>query len=236
MLSNTKKLGASAILGGAVITGAAHADPVNLVELFTSQGCSSCPAADDILTRISDEKGILALGFHVDYWDYLGWADTFGNKKFTERQRVYNMNIPSKYTLVTPQMVFHGQSQIAGASFKKTAQKIQELARIKPTANLSATLSGKKIAITVAPKSGRVQKSDVILVTYQPSIAVKIKRGENAGRTVTYTNIVSSWQKIGSWDGKSRVSINHSLSTDHSAAIVVQARNVGEIYAAETLN
>lgn len=236
MLSMTKKIGATALVSGAVITGSAHADSVNLIELYTSQGCSSCPAADDILTNIADTKGILALGFHVDYWDYLGWKDTFGQKAFTDRQRVYNMNIPSKYTLVTPQMIFHGQSQLAGANRKGTHKKLKEVAAVKPSANLDAELSGNTVSVSIAPKTTNLGKSDVIIVTYQPSVDVKIKRGENAGRTVTYTNIVSSWTKIGSWDGHSKVTLTHTLNSDHNAAVVLQARNVGDIYAAETLN
>jgi hypothetical protein len=172
----------------------------------------------------------------VDYWDYLGWKDTFGQKAFTDRQRVYNMNIPSKYTLVTPQMIFHGQNQIAGANRQATKKRLKDVAKVKPSALLAAELSGDTVAISIAPKGSKASRADVIIVTYQPSEDVKIKHGENAGRTVTYTNIVSSWTKIGSWDGRSKTSLTHELNSDHSAAVILQARNVGDIYAAETLN
>lgn len=170
----------------------AAADPV-VVELFTSQGCSSCPPADEMLGELAERGDVIALSLHVDYWDWIGWADTFADPAHTARQRAYAAAAGST-VVYTPQFVIGGATQIAGPR----GMKLMEAVRAHQDATgdvLGVDDAGRlTLAETGAP-------ARLILATVLPEAEVAIGRGENAGRVFRYHRIVRDWQVLGEWDG-----------------------------------
>lgn len=208
-----------------------------VVELFTSEGCSSCPPADKILTSLAKRKGILALGLHVDYWDYLGWKDHYSMAQFTKRQKVYNRVLGSRYRLVTPQMVFQGQSHVAGAKQAQIEDHLAKLANHSDIVTLGVEKHGAMFRVSISPRATSVLDADVFVVRYMPQHSSKIKAGENRGMTLNHANIVTSWERVGQWSGQLDWRIEHPLSQESNThtAVIVQAANHGPILAARTL-
>jgi hypothetical protein len=177
------------------ITQASAATAPVLVELFTSQGCSSCPAADKLAAELKNQPGIMVLSLNVDYWDYLGWRDTLAKKAFTKRQMDY-AHARGDMDVYTPQIVINGAAHAVGSNKTacdaaiRTAQKAQ---------SLQLTLAKDEISI-VMPNAG--EAATLWALNYTPSISVKIERGENAGKTIAYQNVVRHLEKLASWDGK----------------------------------
>lgn len=167
-----------------------------LVELFTSQGCSSCPPADDAFAALADRPDVVALAFHVTYWDRLGWRDTFGDERFTERQRTYAAWLGTGQ-FYTPQAVVAGEVHLVGSDSRLEALIARVRERSAP------------VAIRVA-SDGRVrlpalaQPADATLwaAAYDDARTARIERGENAGRTITYRNVVRELVDLGAWDGR----------------------------------
>lgn len=208
-----------------------------VVELFTSEGCSSCPPADKILTKLAAREGVLALGLHVDYWDYLGWKDHYSMAKFTKRQEIYNMVLGGRYRLVTPQMIFHGQSYVAGAKAAKIEEHLAKIARQSDGVNLILEKQGGALRVSISPRGVTVPSADVFVVQYMPTHANEIKAGENRGLTLSHTNIVTSWERVGEWSGQSGWQIDQALveGPDTRTAVIVQAAGNGPILAARVL-
>ncbi|MDZ4135620.1 MAG: DUF1223 domain-containing protein, partial [Paracoccaceae bacterium] len=171
-------------------------DVVVVVELFTSQGCSACPPADELLGRLVQDPRIIPLALHVDYWDYLGWKDTFGNAKFTERQKAYARAEGTKM-VYTPQMIVAGFDRVAGHRPADVEAAIVRQRANGGTVRLSLERRGTRLMIRAEQVLPSDRSLRVQLVRYLPSEDVEIRRGENAGRTITYHNIVTSWQVIG---------------------------------------
>lgn len=209
--------------------------PLTVVELYTSEGCSSCPPADEILTKLSKNENILALALHVDYWDYLGWKDKFSMAKFTDRQRKYNMVIPSRYRLVTPQMIFHGRSQVAGAKPRQVSEHLENVQKKPEEILLTVDANDETFRVSIEPNGVTAVKADVFVVQYTPSQVSKIKAGENRGLTLTHTNVVTSWERIGEWNGQAGYTVEQPLNKDNSAAVIVQITGNGPILAARKL-
>ncbi|MEM9715710.1 MAG: DUF1223 domain-containing protein [Pseudomonadota bacterium] len=209
---------------------------VVVVELFTSQGCYSCPPADDILLDIHNtHDDVLALSLHVDYWDYLGWKDVFAQPQFTARQAAYNENLNSRYRLVTPQMVFDGQDHVAGAHTVKILKAVTAARENADKVDLNVAVQDGQLTATLAPIAGSVA-SDVYLVRYIPSEKVKIDAGENGGKNLKYSNIVREWSKIGEWNGSSAASFEARLDGDDNAAVIVQVAGSGPVLGARKLS
>jgi len=177
--------------------------PLAVVELFTSQGCSSCPPADAFLGELADRGDVVALSYHVDYWDYLGWRDTLGARANTERQRAYgrSFGVGSVYT---PQAVVNGRQHMSGAKRDEVAGAMESLASGGNGMNVqvSASYSGESIMIELGEGSGYPRKAHVVIAYFEPASRVAITRGENSGRTVVYRNAVKSLQTVGMWHGK----------------------------------
>ena len=173
----------------------AAADPV-VVELFTSQGCSSCPPADEMLGELANRDDVIALSLHVDYWDWIGWKDTFASPAYSERQRGY-ASVAGSTVVYTPQFVIGGHDQVAGPSGMQLAELIEK--HRDATGDVLRVASGpdgrKVMAMAVA--GGGV----LILATIQPEETVKILHGENAGQERTFHNIVRGWDVLAEWDG-----------------------------------
>jgi hypothetical protein len=224
---------ASIVATAAAFAGTALAqDRPVVVEMFTSQGCSSCPPADKIFGELAKQEDVIALGLHVHYWDYLGWKDEFAQEKFAVRQEYLNMHIPSRYRRVTPQMIFNGQAQVAGARANLIAQELREIRAQEPPAAMEMAVRGDKLELRLVSLSGQTGPSDIHLVHYFKKAVVPIEGGENRGRVVNYANIVSSWETIGQWNGRSPLQLKYTLKRDEPFAVLVQGKDFGPIYTA----
>ena len=167
-----------------------------VVELFTSQGCSSCPPANANLAMISERPGVLALSFGVTYWDQLGWPDTFAKPEFTARQVTYERPLHRDGPF-TPQMVVDGHADTVGNRLAAVEQLIAASRKgDRPTLDIGK--ANVVVGSGTAPASG----ADIWLVTYDPRLVdVPVGRGENAGRILSHKNVVHSLERIGSWQG-----------------------------------
>lgn len=170
-----------------------------VVELFTSQGCASCPKADKILGELVGQKDIVALAYHVDYWDYRGWRDTLATPENTERQRDYVKALKGR-AFYTPQAVINGRTHVNGANRAAVNEKLAET----PSLPVAVTVRRDQdvLVIDVPSDTGPRQNAHVLLVSYDRASPVAIERGENAGHTVTYWNAVRDMQTTGVWHGQ----------------------------------
>jgi hypothetical protein len=178
----------------------AAAGPPTVLELFTSQGCSSCPPADRLFAKLADDPQFIVLSLPVDYWDRLGWKDTFAKHAFTERQRAY-ASMRGDGQVYTPQAVINGSEHANGSSRGAID------AAAETTSNLSVPVSaeraGHDVVVSVgAPPGGSEVNATIVLLPYLASREVAIGRGENAREKVTYTNIVRDIVPIGRWSGQ----------------------------------
>ena len=182
-------------------SGQAQADEViGVVELFTSQGCSSCPPADAELARLAQAGEVVALSYHVDYWNYLGWADTLSSKASTERQYGYAKTLGRK-NVYTPQAVINGQDHVNGADGVAIAAALDRMSL--PDAGLSVDVSAELdddgVSISVGDGKG---KANIVVIYFDDVTTVKIKSGENAGRAITYHHSVREMETVGMWSGE----------------------------------
>lgn len=210
--------------------GAAQTNPV-VVELYTSQGCSSCPPADEMMRTLAGRDDIIALSLHVDYWDYIGWKDVFGSPAFTRRQHGY-ANAANARTVYTPQFIIGGADFVVGA---KSMELMDAVAAQRPSGiALNLSRSGNQLRIAAAP--GRGGRDMVVqVVRYTPEEQVAIQRGENAGRTIAYSNIVTSWDVVGQWNGRSALDMTTPVSGTSPIVVIVQDAAFGPIMAAARL-
>ena len=225
---------AKAITMGLFLTflgAAAHAEdrPV-VVELFTSQGCSSCPPADALLGELSRRGDVVALAYHVDYWDNLGWKDPFASRSGTERQRVYARSLGLS-GLYTPQMVVDGATDVVGSDRRSVLAAVSGQ-RQGPAIQLLREDGVLKVG--VAAQKG-AQAAEAVLVAYTEQAETKVQRGENAGRSLTEYGIVRGVYPLGRWTGDA-TSFSIDLSTvarDATAvAVLLQTPGPGRIVGA----
>ena len=221
----TVALAATALALGA--SSLAQAAPLQVVELFTSQGCSSCPPADAAVAQLAARPEILALSFGVTYWDNLGWKDTFAQSKFTDRQWAYAKGLRHS-NVGTPQVVVNGRTDVVGQS----VAEIDGALRRAPLSDggPQVTLAAGAVAVTgVAP--GRA--AEVWLVRFEPNaIQVPIKRGENGGRTLSVQHAVRELTKLGEWTGGAKTYAAPAGPVNLKTAVLVQAGSGGPILAA----
>ncbi|RTL62729.1 MAG: DUF1223 domain-containing protein [Hyphomicrobiales bacterium] len=240
-----KALAAAAVLIALPAAGRAQG-PANpspaktVIELFTSQGCSSCPAADALLGRlIAERKDIIALTFPTDTWDYLGWKDTLSSPKFSKRQKVYAATF--KDMIYTPQAVINGRVHLNGADETLMKRKIAALGPVKVPIHVSEEAG--KLTIEAAAAAGgetAPHEGTLWLAVLSKSVTVPVTRGENSGKTLTYYNVVREITPVGMWNGKAmtakfeRASIAGS-DTD-SAVVLLQESHGGPIIGAAMLD
>ncbi|MCS0503620.1 DUF1223 domain-containing protein [Ancylobacter mangrovi] len=200
-----------------------------VVELFTSQGCSSCPPANATLIALADRPGVLALSFSVTYWDYLGWKDAFGRPEYTERQVTYEPKLGQSGPF-TPQMVVDGQASAIGYD----RRQMEALIAASPRKSGPAlTLRPGRVEIGAA-RPGR-GAADVWLVRYDPRLVeVPVRRGENSGRTLPHSHVVHGLARLGGWNGAARAFKVSPAPDGLRTAVLVQESAGGPILAAAT--
>ena len=217
-------LALAACAGGPAL---AQPRPVQVVELYTSQGCSSCPPADAALAVLATRPEILALSFGVTYWDNLGWRDTFAQSKFTDRQWAYARGLRHS-NVATPQVVVNGRTDVVGQSVPEIDQALRRAAL--PAGGPQVTLAAGSVAIAGAAPA---HAADVWLVRYDPNtVQVPVKRGENTGKTLPIRNVVRELTKLGGWAGGSKTYAVPAGPAGLKTAILVQAGSGGPILAA----
>jgi len=208
-----------------------------VVELYTSEGCSSCPPAEAQLGRLAQQPDVIALAFHVDYWDDLGWRDRFGLPESVARQRQYarTLHLPSVYT---PQLVIDGQRDLVGGGsdngIHSDSGSGSGSSNRKPGVPLELSVANGSLTITLAAQP-QPAACDVLLVSFLPEAASKVTRGENAGRELHEFNIVRSVRTLGSWQGEARsfnVPLTALAADATGAAVLVQQRDQGPIVGA----
>ena len=203
----------------------AQAQTLVVVELFQSQGCSSCPPAIANLNAIADRAGVLALNLSVTYWDNLGWKDTFASAAFTNRQYDYAHGL-GHANVATPEIVINGRTDLVGADRAALERALQQ----NPPAAASLSLHADFVAIGAAA----ARKGDVWLVRYDPRPrAVSIRAGENGGKTIIHRNIVRELTNLGAWSGAAQsYKLPPVRESGLKSAILVQAPHGGAIIAA----
>lgn len=209
----------------------AQTGPAVVVEVYTSQGCSSCPAADEYLAKFAEDPRVILLSLHVDYWDYIGWKDKFASPAFTLRQKSYARAINSR-TIYTPQIVVGGTDRVQGVDPPTFEAYLAAHQAAEPTVDLTLTRSGGTVAIRAEADQPFDAPAQVDIVRYIPSETVAIERGENAGRSITYRNIVTSWESLGAWDGQQPLALTAKVEGSNPVVVVVQSAGPSRILAA----
>ena len=219
----------------ALVAGVTHAaDRPVVVELYTSQGCSSCPPADKILAKLADREDVIALAFHVDYWDYIGWEDKFADPSFTQRQRNY-ARVAGARSIYTPQMIVHGKDHVIGAKPMELADHISNHRSADSPVSLRLSRNGDIVRIRATSKSRFPGGSTVRVATYSPEETVAIKRGENAGRTLSYHNVVRALTDIETWDGTGEFRASVRVGAGSPVVVLIQEGHHGPMLAAQRL-
>jgi hypothetical protein len=194
---------AAALAGAAFSTQALAGEPRAVIELFTSQGCSSCPPADRLMGELSRDPSLITMSLAVDYWDYLGWKDTLALHGHSNRQRAY-ANARGDREVYTPQIVVNGVVHVLGsdkaAIEHAIAQTRKEAAPL--TLPVTMTVADGKVTVNVPAATGAQRSGEVWLCPITNKTQVAIGRGENHGRSLSYYNVVRRWVKLGEWNGQ----------------------------------
>jgi hypothetical protein len=225
-------------------------EPYSVIELFTSQGCSSCPPADRLLAELALKPELIVLSFPIDYWDYIGWRDTLASPAFTARQRAYASTLIranlTRAKVYTPQVVIDGLDEAAGSDRAAIEEIIAKLKADQTAMTLSIRLtdSGNSLTIEIPGRTelsdteagGTTARASILVLRVVHKSTVKIGRGENAGRVMTYTNVVRAIHKLGDWDGMPAIFTVPELKGDDEGYIVLLQQggmeNPGAILAA----
>mgnify|MGYP006189372777 CR=1 FL=1 len=209
---------------------AAQQGPV-VVELYTSQGCSSCPPADAYFATLTGQAGVIPLALHVDYWDYIGWEDRFASPSYTARQKAYARAAGSR-TIYTPQMIVDGGARVEGNDPEAVAAAITAARQSLEPVQLQVQREGDTLRIRAESAEGIGMPLRVQLVRYRKEATVEITHGENAGRSVTYRNIVTSWEPVAEWAGDVPLDLTLPLVGAGPVVVILQQQGPAEIVAA----
>ncbi len=171
----------------------------SVLELYTSQGCKSCPQADKNLAKYADDANVLALSFHVNYWDYMGWRDTLASQDNTDRQNAYRNSFNAKM-VYTPQAIVNGASEMNGGDAEVVKQHIAA-SKLNVPVSIEKLDDG-RLSIEIAAGKKPAKPVHVVMFYLRDSVTIPIDKGENAGQSVTYRNTVTDINTIGMWDGK----------------------------------
>ena len=219
-------------------TGLSWAGSPVVVELFTSQGCSSCPPADEYLGELTMRGDIIPLAFHVDYWNYIGWTDPFASKQMTHRQKAYSRVLGQRY-IYTPEMVVNGTTQEVGSN-RHGVEALIEAARKAPPSGPSISLTREEDGrIRLRLGRGTRDMATIWMVKFDREHTTKVEVGENEGRTLTDYNVVRTLHQLGSWTGEAVDMVYDANEPDEpgngGCAILVQRDGTGPIIAAAML-
>ena len=212
----------------------AQDNPV-LVELYTSQGCSSCPPADAFLHELAKRDDVVALALHVDYWDYIGWKDVFGNPAHSARQRSY-AKVGGRKMIYTPQMVINGEEHVVGNRPRDVEDVIAKHQSTTPSITLTAERRGDELVIKADTAEALNDNLTVQVVRYMPNSTVDIRRGENAGKVLSYANVVTELRAIGDWDTQAPLEMNTGVEGDQPIVVLLQHQGQGPIAAVARIN
>jgi hypothetical protein len=212
---------------------AGAAEPRAVIELFTSQGCSSCPAADKLIAELSRDSTLVTLSLPVDYWDYLGWKDTLALHGHSNRERAY-ADARGDREVYTPQVVVNGIVHVLGSDKAAIEQAIAQTRQNAAPLTLPVTLivADGKVSVNVPAANGEHGSAEVWLCPITSNAQVAIERGENRGHTLAYTNVVRRWVKLGEWNGKAETfsvpvvslpNADFSIQDIDRVAVVVQS-------------
>lgn len=207
------------------------------VELFTSQGCSACPPADALLARLAEEEDLVVLSLHVDYWDYLGWRDRFARPENTRRQKLYARAHHAR-SIYTPQVIVQGRWRKVGSDEAEVRAAIAMARAEAARVALELRELPDRLELHVRPlaRIGFAEAGVLHLVSYDRPQTVRIERGENAGREITYVNVVRDWMRLGVWDGRGEAVFSAPLPVmGRGLAVLLQDGPVGPILAATRL-
>ena len=179
-----------------------------VIELFTSQGCSNCPAADAVLARFAAKPNVVALAYHVDYWDYIGWQDTLGSRRNAERQKGYTKALRLG-ALTTPQAIINGDTALGGANEKEIADALRRsrLPGADGDPHVGLTLTGDTLRVE-AKASFQDHPPVLILVTYSKETRTLVSRGENRGRHLVNIHAVRDWRAVGTLDAAGHLQVD----------------------------
>jgi len=231
-----------------------------VLELYTAQGCASCPPADQMLAALAGRDDVIALALHVDYWDYIGWADPFADPEHAERQKRYARR-HGHSTIYTPQVVIDGVEILEGFRVMRIMELIDQQRRVERSIAIRLTrgegdiveIHGESLAgsdplivsraqahglaamASAANEAGEPSLHQVQLVRYQAQATVEITAGENAGLTTDYHNIVVSWQTVANWDARHPLQLSVRAEGTNPVVVIVQEPGQGEIVAAARL-
>jgi hypothetical protein len=217
------------LIASLVVAGCAVADasePRALIELFTSQGCSSCPPADKLLGELAEDPSLIVISLPIDYWDYLGWKDTLAIPGHSSRQRAYS-RVRGDRQVYTPQIVVNGMTHVLGSDRSAVERAIAQTDRNAAimSAHVLVSVGGGNLNVKIAADREHLG-GEVWLCPLSKSVPIAIGRGENSGHTVTYYNVVRRWVKLADWTGNdAALSIPISdFMTDQvdAAAVMVQ--------------
>jgi len=218
-----------AVIASAMMASAmASAEPPRaVIELFTSQGCSSCPPADELAGELAQDPSLVVLSLAIDYWDYLGWKDTLALPGHANRQRAYS-KVRGDREVYTPQAVVNGVTHVLGSDKSAIENAVTQTHKQPGVLALpvNISLTGDQILVAV-PATNDTTKGEIWLCPITKNVPVEIGRGENHGHTLTYHNVVRRWVKLGEWTGAARtfkVPVSDLTGVDADAvAVVVQA-------------
>jgi hypothetical protein len=232
-LTRRKALGlaAASLTAPYFASSASAANAPVLVELFTSQGCSSCPPADKLAGTLMSQPGVTVVSLNVDYWDYLGWRDTLAKPEYTQRQMAYAKSRGDN-DVYTPQMVINGAAHVVGSNRGSVESAIANVRRSAPAAALQIRATDNDIIIDM-PNGDAGSDATLWVMSIAPAVNVKIERGENAGSSITYHNVVRKLASVGSWNGSAatiKLPRKGIISGDSKSCIaVLQKNHVGPV-------
>ena len=217
-----------ALAGVMIVQPSSAGEKRAVLELFTSQGCSSCPAADRLLGELTKDPSLITMSLAVDYWDYLGWQDTLALHGHTKRERAYAAARGDR-DVYTPQVVVNGAVAVLGSDKNAIESAIAKTRASAQPLSVPVTLKidGDKIVAEIADATGATRAAEVWLCPLTGKVTVNVGRGENNGKTLTYHNVVRGWKKLGDWNGKAAsfsLPLSEVTGVDiDSFAVVVQS-------------
>lgn len=215
-------VGSTAQPAGARALRTIPAEPV-VIELFTAQGCAGCPEANEAVERLADEPGVIALTWPVDYWDYLGWQDTFARPEFAERQRAYRTALRLR-AMSTPQVIIDGRRPALASRPDQLREAVQEEARRRvfpPELQFREDGEGVGVGSGQAPSGG----ADVVAVVFAPGAqVVRVEDGDNRGKAVRQVNVVKRVVRLGGWGGRPVLHALPPIAESEKVAVLVQGR------------